>query len=153
VIAMSHSSKIYDCCSHLEKSLSREQARNTIKKVICELKRVKFDTIAFSGMSGALIAPMVAQVMKKELIMVRRNEGKDGSHSKRWVEGYDGVKDYVIIDDLIDSGDTCVGIIRGIQQFSPEAKCIAIYTYHYSDLRQPGESASFDKLMKRANNE
>lgn len=66
--------------------------------------KLEFDAIAFSGQSGSLIAPIVAMLMGKSLIMVRKSGVR--SHSSYKVEGDINAKSYIIIDDLTSSGKT-----------------------------------------------
>lgn len=79
--------------------------------------RVKFDAIAFRGLSGALVAPSIAIMMNKHLLAVRKTGDTD--HSKYRVEGYMGCP-YIIVDDLIESGETMETIIDAVGSF-PEA--------------------------------
>lgn len=114
----------------------------------------KFKAIAFRGMSGALIAPSVADQMDKQIILVRKTEIDDHrSHSFEPVEGTVGV-DYFIIDDLTMSGRT----IREIQQqiFTAESehinctvhgKCVGIYLFHERTLFLRGGSNTWKGLF------
>jgi len=84
----------------------------------------EFDTIAFSGYSGALIAPMLALATGKEMVLVRKQgEVRASSYD---VEGYRDVKKYIIVDDFVCSGDTARRIHKGIQTFAPDAKCLGV---------------------------
>ncbi len=85
---------------------------------------VQFDTIAFRGMSGALIAPSVADQLDKPLCMSRKEI--DNSHSTYWCEGHAAICNYIIIDDLICSGDTIRALIDSI----PNATCVGIFLYN-----------------------
>jgi len=77
-----------------------------------------FDTIAFRGMSGALIAPIVADKLNKSLTLVRKQEvDEHKSHAEYPVEGALFV-DYVIVDDFTNSGRT----LREIQKRIFEAE-------------------------------
>lgn len=67
--------------------LSRAAADRIISDAVVLLKDVEFDTFAFRGMSGAVFGPLLAHLMNKEMIMVRKNKGS-GCASNRWVEGY-----------------------------------------------------------------
>jgi adenine/guanine phosphoribosyltransferase-like PRPP-binding protein len=67
-------------------------------------KKLEFDAIAFSGQSGSLIAPIVAMLMGKSLIVVRKRGVR--SHSSYIVEGDRAAKSYLILDDLTSSGQT-----------------------------------------------
>ena len=88
------------------------------------LKTKNFDTIAFRGMSGAMVAPLLATKTDKNLMMVRKP--KSDCHSKKIVEGYRRVKTYIIVDDFVDSGLTFVEIYYAIQSYAPSAKCLGI---------------------------
>lgn len=68
----------------------------------------EFDTIAFSGNSGALLGPLVAIRLKKNMLLVRKEEN---SHSTYMCEGTLNSR-YVIADDLISTGST----VRRIQR-------------------------------------
>lgn len=101
--------------SYLRSSLNSLDRKNVIKKLITNIKRAKliFDAVAFTGMSGALIAPDIADKLKKQLILVRK---KDKKHSCYDVEGYYGGSKYIIIDDGISSGDTIKYIKKQIKE-------------------------------------
>jgi hypothetical protein len=73
-----------------------------------------FDAFAFRGNSGALLAAPLAVKMEKSLILVRKT--KDTSHSGLLVEGDLGARRYIIVDDMICSGDTVRAIISGIHK-------------------------------------
>lgn len=74
---------------------------------------VTFDTIAFCGMSGAVIAPTIADRMGKNIIMVRKVN--DASHSSYRVEGnVRESKQIIIIDDVMETGDTVTYIYESI---------------------------------------
>src|SRR5271165_2371097 len=89
----------------------------------------KFDTIAFTGMSGALIAPIVAFEMGKNLLMVR----KGSTHSLHDLEGYIKCKRYVILDDFIDTGATVKRVQKAIYNEISSAKCIGTLEVQYLD--------------------
>lgn len=90
----------------------RQYIALTVKKLRPHAK--KFDSIAFRGMSGSLVAPAVAAKLRKHLIMVRKN---DQNHSGATVEGYGLSKAYIIIDDFVDSGATVATIIKEIRRW------------------------------------
>jgi len=101
----------------------------------------EFDAIAFRGLSGALLAPIVALQMGKTLIAVRKGES---THSSRDVEGDYGARRYVIIDDIVSSGDTVRAIIADIKTENPEAYCIGVYQY----LRTNAEVKTVDDVLR-----
>jgi adenine/guanine phosphoribosyltransferase-like PRPP-binding protein len=91
----------------------------------------RFDAIAFRGISGAIIAPVVAYLMGKKLIAVRKEAG---SHSDYMVEGPTSAMRYVIVDDCRSSGKTADKIIEDIDQhLASEHRCIGMYLYNGND--------------------
>jgi adenine/guanine phosphoribosyltransferase-like PRPP-binding protein len=90
----------------------------------------KFDTIAFRGMSGALVVPEVAAKINKPMLMIRKS---DGHHSSWSVEGNTNLKSYIIIDDLIASGATVKNILEGVEgSANYVTDCKAIFLYRDS---------------------
>lgn len=128
----------YTVAVHFNYSLPRAEADETIRLCIEELSKIDFDAIAFCGMSGALIAPVLAHKMGKELLMVRKNAGNDGSHSAKFVEGYVRANQkVVIIDDLISTGATLQNIVRGLNQFFPSKLYEIVGVILYDAPRRP----------------
>ena len=102
-----------------------------VKKCISKLQKFgldKFNAIAFRGISGALIAPVIAHSLKKEIIAVRKSEKR---HSSSKVEGVGKTTtaNYIIIDDLIDSGKTMRDIIDAITKANPRYNLVGIILY------------------------
>lgn len=90
---------------------------------------LEFDSIAFRGVSGGLIAPAVCMVLDKYPIVVRKYDDEE-AHSSHLVEGYEATARYLIIDDLIDTGDTIRQILRDVRQYlSRGAVCVGVITY------------------------
>jgi adenine/guanine phosphoribosyltransferase-like PRPP-binding protein len=107
--------------------ISSEKLINQMAKMLAP---IWFDAIAFRGMSGALIAPSVAAILDKPLIMVRKST--NNTHSWRKVEGFMpsiGMHQYVIIDDFIASGNTIKDIIRDIRNENTNLECLGVATY------------------------
>jgi adenine/guanine phosphoribosyltransferase-like PRPP-binding protein len=87
-----------------------------------------FDSIVATGMSGMSVAPIVAFVLKKQLVVVRKTT--DGTHSCDLVEKdhKKGIRRYVIIDDFVSSGDTVNRVYRQLAKHRG-AQPVAIYCY------------------------
>ncbi len=87
------------------------------KKVIQEIcrhitnRQLDFDTIAFRGVSGGLVAPAVAYELGKEVLIVRK---ETTHHSSFMVEGNMTARKIFIIDDFLCSGKTALSIIDNI---------------------------------------
>src|ERR1039458_774894 len=88
----------YITCDHLANVLQQSLTRDVLQNCVNQLRDQEFDAFAFSGMSGALVAPILANILCKELIMVRI-PGTPRCHSKLPVEGYCGSKRYVLVED------------------------------------------------------
>ena len=105
-----------------------------IPKIINGLARVirksphEFDAIAFRGMSGALVVPMLCRRLKKEMIVCRKESEK--SHGQP-AEGYLNCERYIIVDDFIASGATIRGIVEAIDDETryPHPTPVAVYLY------------------------
>ena len=115
---------------YLAKILEIEQSKELIPLAVKALKtRAKeFEAIACRGMSGALIASVLAYELKKPLIIVRKD--KDNTHSCYSVEGIENASTYLIVDDFVSSGETANAILEKVSEFSPNAKCIGVFEYN-----------------------
>jgi adenine/guanine phosphoribosyltransferase-like PRPP-binding protein len=95
-----------------------------------------FDAIAFSGNSGAMVAPLLAMQLDKYLVLVRKPH--DGGHSTDAVEGVvEPNFRYIIVDDCVCSGATAVRIQCQILRRSPGAECVGLLAYNdrrFSDV-------------------
>src|SRR5690606_23483464 len=63
----------------------------------------EIDALVGTGVSGALVVPYIGRVLDIHWALVRKPT--DGSHSDLLVEGTIG-KCWVLVDDLIDTGET-----------------------------------------------
>jgi orotate phosphoribosyltransferase len=98
----------------------------TVTKLVKLIKdsEVEFDAIAFRGMSGALIAPIIAMKLKKNMLMVRKD---DGNHFGSNLEGVESSERYIIIDDLICSGNTLRIIREEVTKRIATAQCVGVF--------------------------
>lgn len=122
--------------SYLKDFFDVKQRTKIVDTAVKKLKRIKskFDAIAFSGMSGALMAPIVAHELGKRVIAVRKPDEKP--HSSHRTEGVHGDR-YIILDDFIFSGDTLKRIKESIEQEAVFGPCVGCYLYSegYSSTR------------------
>jgi hypoxanthine phosphoribosyltransferase len=110
---------------------------DSVKKIIPQaaklLKGMKFDAIAFRGMSGCLFAAPLSLRLRKPLLMVRKPCACPSStHTKMKVEGDINAQTYIIVDDFIGTGRTVREIISTLQQWAEfddrSLKCIGVLT-------------------------
>jgi hypothetical protein len=94
-----------------------------VEAVACYLEKIEgeFETLAFSGSSGAAVAYPVAALIGCHLSHVRKADGNHFSSRNGRVEGYhhgNGIIPepcrYIIIDDFVESGGTLERIIEGM---------------------------------------
>jgi adenine/guanine phosphoribosyltransferase-like PRPP-binding protein len=135
------------CAGHLRAMLSPAIAKHTVRQVVkmVRARNIEFDAIACRGVSGLLIAPIVAMRLNKTLIVVRKGEN---THSPYTVEGDHGANTYLILDDFIDVGDTVRQIAKEIYVVNPKARCAGFIAY--SSLSYKDTDHSFKEEMENA---
>jgi len=115
-------------CTWLRKVANAQKLRDTIVLAQRELANVEFDTIAFTGLSGSLFGPVLAYVMGKEIIAVRKQG--EPNHSGRDAEGHAAAKRVLIVDDFVSSGNTLRNIDQAVRALTfQNAKIIGVYLY------------------------
>lgn len=140
------------CPNWLLGGIPRDKCDISIKKAKKALRWKKFDTIACCGVSGLLLGPILAHLMNKELIVVRKWGASTHSDSFHKIEGFKGVKNYMIVDDICCTGDTIRDILKRVKKFAPKGKCVGLYLYgqSYGKFR-PGlttlETVEFAELV------
>ena len=113
--------------AHTSRLLSHRYRNKIIINTYSYLNKLDtyYDSIACCGTSGLMVVPQIAELLKKNIIVVRKK--KDG-YSDFLVEGPSS-KCYIIIDDLICSGNTIKHIIKNIKSETPRSKCVGVYCY------------------------
>lgn len=122
----------YSHAGYMKIALRPDRLKRRLKTIKSALRKHKFDSIAFTGHSGSLLAAPIALYLNKELIMVRKLR-KD-SHSKIPVEGYKASKRYIIIDDLVSSGSTVKNVYKKVKKFAPKAVCLGVFEVNDVEL-------------------
>lgn len=93
----------------------------------------EFDAIAFTGISGAVMAPILAYLLDKPLIAVRKSID-DGTHScdlveTSWVPDKLNDEDRVlVVDDFVLTGSTLHRIIEALRS-DCSARVVAVLGY------------------------
>jgi adenine/guanine phosphoribosyltransferase-like PRPP-binding protein len=139
--------KIIQGASHTSRVLNHKYRNGVIMNTVCDLRKISndFDSIACSGISGLIIVPQIAEILNKNIIILRKAQEK--RYSEFEIEGVTPFR-YIIIDDLICSGRTVRHIKNTIKEECPRSHCIGVYCY------MPEECAYRDneegsKLCKR----
>lgn len=99
---------------YLRRVLEPVSFKKTLKALVKRLDKYKddFDTIVFRGMSGALIGPALAVEMNKQMLLIRKDKQ---CHSAYLCEGNHDLEKYIVVDDLVCTGDTMRAINKEVQ--------------------------------------
>jgi orotate phosphoribosyltransferase-like protein len=117
----------YIHASWLTHSVCQDKLRAILPKARAILRKYQFDSIAFRGISGALTAPILAYMLRKNVLVIRKSPEEEGySHSGHEVEGDMHAQRYVIVDDFVSTGKTITEIFKKMCVFAPEARCLGI---------------------------
>lgn len=118
---------------YLDTVFHKEILTKFLKAARVLVKKYDFQSFAFRGMSGALVAPLLAYQTNKTMLMVRKPKVEDSTessdHSEYRVEGDLAARRYIIVDDFICSGATMRATIEEISKAAPNAKCLGILLY------------------------
>jgi adenine/guanine phosphoribosyltransferase-like PRPP-binding protein len=118
---------VYNHSEYLEQLVQTDKLLKSVNDALDILDAEDFDSIAFRGISGALIAPILALLMGKTLCAVRKPQQQELSHGCK-VEGDANTKRFIIVDDFIASGSTVYEILKEIALFAPKAVCVGFYS-------------------------
>lgn len=120
--------RIIQGASHTCRVLNHKNRNRIIIKAVCDLRKIAdtFDSIACCGVSGLMVVPQIAELLNKNIVVVRKPDEK--CYSEFWSEGVSPYR-YIVIDDLICSGDTFKWIRQAIHEDNPKAICNGLYCY------------------------
>jgi adenine/guanine phosphoribosyltransferase-like PRPP-binding protein len=107
-----------------------DNASKDIKKLH---KKLKFDSLAFTGSSGAALAFIISARLHIPIIYVRKVREKSNGN-KIESNAHAEIKSYLIVDDFISSGATVRRIHREITDHAKEKsqrvpECQGVYIY------------------------
>lgn len=141
--------------SYLTRLMTLDNLTKTISRLTEALKphANQFDTIAFRGVSGTMIGPILAMNLQKEMLVVRKLPHEShASHSWRLVEGNGECQKYIIVDDIVASGATLFNICDEIRNvgnwvYGPP-KCVGLATFlqGFIPLKPEYDSEDWDDI-------
>jgi orotate phosphoribosyltransferase len=73
-----------------------------------------------------MVVPQIAELLNKNIVLVRKKDEK--RYSDFAIEGVKPFR-YIIVDDLICSGDTIRHITRSIKIEYDRSQCVGLYCY------------------------
>lgn len=120
--------------AYLDDAVDRVQ--ETVTDAVEKLKasKLEFDTIVVTGISGLLIGPIVAYLMQKNLLVIRKSDDSS-THSSMPAEGVIGKK-WLFLDDFISSGQTLTKVKEKVSQLSygahHETEFVGCYLYAHA---------------------
>lgn len=114
--------------SHTSRVLNHKYRNKIVINAYTALSKVDFwfDAIACCGTSGLMVVPQIAELLKKNIIVIRKPN--DNGYSDFIVEGATTTQ-YIIVDDLVCSGGTIKHIMKSIRNETPRSKCMGVYSY------------------------
>lgn len=125
---MTENGQIIQGAGHTCRVLNHKNRNKIIIKAVCDLRKIEntFDSIACCGVSGLMVVPQIAELLNKNIVVIRKPDEK--RYSEFSVEGVSPFR-YIIIDDLICSGNTLKWIRQAIYEDNPKSICTGLYCY------------------------
>lgn len=121
--------------NYFKKYLNPPDRSEAIQLAVEHLKGIPFEAIAVTGYSGSTFGSVVAHILHKPIILVRKEKELQNwtSHcSDRVTFGGDLVPaSYVLIDDFVCSGNTLRVTVKAIKEAAPGTQCVGFYTYDW----------------------
>jgi orotate phosphoribosyltransferase len=117
--------------SHLEVCFCPKTLNLVVGRLYSLIKetRLDFDYIAFTGLSGSMVAPILCLKLNKLPIYIRKTT--EERHSSNIIEAFQkGPFNYIIIDDFIATGTTIRKILDAITISECGGNCVGIFLYH-----------------------
>jgi adenine/guanine phosphoribosyltransferase-like PRPP-binding protein len=132
--------------SHTCHVLNHKARNKIIIKAVCDLRKIadSFDSIACCGVSGLMVVPQIAELLNKNIVVVRKGEQ---CYSEFRTEGVAPFQ-YIILDDLICSGSTVRHIKKVIKDEYSRSHCIGVYCYLPNECAYRNDEDG-SKLCKR----
>jgi adenine/guanine phosphoribosyltransferase-like PRPP-binding protein len=132
--------------SHTCHVLNHKIRNKIIIKAVCDLRKITkdFDSIACCGVSGLMVVPQIAEILNKNILVVRKDERR---YSDFTTEGVAPFR-YVVVDDLICSGKTIKHIQDTIKEEYPRARALGVYCYLPEECGYPATDEG-SKLCER----
>lgn len=106
----------------------------TVRDARSVLSGAKYDLLVGTGMSGALVVPVLAYALRKRFAIVRKeSDTQKQNHSDFKVEGQMRSGDrWLFVDDFISSGATYRRVYKAMQKLGAgiALEHIGMYLYH-----------------------
>jgi adenine/guanine phosphoribosyltransferase-like PRPP-binding protein len=132
--------KVIQGAAHTSRVLNHKVRNKAIIKAVCDLRKIKdtFDSIICCGISGLMVVPQIAELLDKHIVVIRKKD--DRCYSEFPMEGVTPFR-YIIVDDLVCSGNTIKHIKNTIHEDSPRAQCVGVYCYMPDECAYTSETS------------
>lgn len=100
------------------------------------LEGIEFDSMVGTGLSGALVVPILARAMDKTFAIIRKDS--DSSHATSRLEGMIG-DSYIFVDDFVATGATRDRVVKAVERLAQEFYVLEprfVGTYQYAMNRE-----------------
>jgi adenine/guanine phosphoribosyltransferase-like PRPP-binding protein len=120
--------KIIQGASHTSMVLNHKIRNKVIIKAVCDLRKIttEFDSIVCCGVSGLMVVPQISEILQKHIVVARKEN--EERYSNFFIEGVVPRK-YIIVDDLICSGNTIRHILTSMKENCARSECFGVYCY------------------------
>ena len=116
-------------CAHTGLLLNHKVRNKIVMESVSRLRHIEgLDSIVVCGTSGLLVGPQVAEILDKNLVIVRKKHETKSSYSDFDTEGVHPSR-YIIFDDLCCSGRTVTHILRTLNKEYNRIHCLGAYFY------------------------
>jgi hypothetical protein len=118
-------------CNHEHELFSLHERNKVIQRLMDRLlpRHDEFDAIAISGYSMAMIVPIIADRLQKNVVLVRKSSEQRASEYN--VEGIHGQR-CVFVDDMVDSGHTFTRVYEGLETIGCTVVGYSLYTSRFN---------------------
>lgn len=112
--------------------LDRTSRKIILEEAVARLSSITFDTIVCRGRSGLAFAAPLAFLLDKELVVLNKM-GSSHDMGKLAVAPDANVKNFIVVDDFMASGETINICLTVMLETYPKAKRVGVYLYrHYN---------------------
>jgi len=100
-------------------------------------RKVQFDAIVVTGVSGMLLGPILAYQLGKRLAIVRKEDDKQNHATVRIEHGMNADDRWIFVDDITASGQTYDRVKRLISNIKA-GEPVGSYMYNWDEWTEGG---------------
>ncbi len=114
------------------------EQKKLIREARKHLKHIEYDVMVGTGLSGSLVVPLLAYVLKKRFAILRKD--RKNSHGELDLEGDLMAGDrWIFVDDFISSGTTSLNVKNAMNKRERESdkfplRYVGRYLYSFANF-------------------